>query len=141
MTKIKAKRSSEAWLILLYWNNECGSRRPVSAYEADFTHVTQHALMYQVPVRRGRKRVAQCGFPRLGEALSERRFSPMQRPRQAVCHILRKRSPRQNERPRPYGCDRRVLSWVASRRQRGRLEERVFRHDALDLVSIRRNEA
>src|SRR2546429_7995343 len=97
--------------------------------------------MDQVLPRRRGERVGERGFLRLLELRAERGFALVQGARELVRGLVGQPRPREHERPGTERRDRRVLALVAARGQRDRLDERIFRKDALQLLRSRGDEA
>jgi hypothetical protein len=69
-------------------------------HHSNLAQIPQHARVDEVEARRRGGGVGRGGLARLGEALPERRLAAMERARQAIGRVLRKRRARQDEAPR-----------------------------------------
>src|SRR5882672_8356458 len=97
--------------------------------------------MDQVLPRRGGERVGERGFLRLLELRAERGFALVQSARELVRGLVGQSWPREHERPGAERRDRHALALVTARRQRDRLDEGIFRKDALQLLRGRGDKA
>src|SRR6267154_695493 len=92
--------------------------------------------MDQVLPRRSGERVGERGFLRLLELRAERGFALVQRARELVRGLVGEPRPGEYKRPGAERRDRRVLALVTACGQRDRLDERIFRENALHALRI-----
>src|SRR6185503_11250136 len=104
------------------------------AIELGFSQVAPHPRVQQLGPRRGGDGVDHRGLARLLEARGERSLGAMYRACQQERAVVLELVGREHVAPRAHRRQRRILAWVALRRQRDRLQRRVLRQDLPDFV-------